>query len=368
MKVSFFTPVIEYKARRQEFDMAISNVLEEGCFILGKEVMKFEAQVKAYTGCKYAVGVASGTDGLTIASDLLDFRNNREVITSPFTFLASSSCIARLGGVPVFVDIDASTLSIDPNQIEYRITKKTAGILPVHLFNQMADMDGIMDISYRHNLKVLEDAAQAFGMNQGKGYAGTLGDMGVFSFFPTKTLGAYGDGGMIITNNESLYELALKYRTHGASSKYSYEYLGYNSRLDELQAAILNIKLNYIDESIKKRRQAAIWYIEGLKGCDGIKPVIPEDDKNPVYYVFNVLSERRSELCKALKENNIGFSIYYPLPLHLQKCFSYLGYKEGDFPIAERISHEILALPMYPELTHEEISHVCHTIRRFYMG
>jgi UDP-2-acetamido-2-deoxy-ribo-hexuluronate aminotransferase len=370
MKVNFYTSKREYEEKKSEFDSAIESVIESGNFILGDQVSSFEKSIADYTGAKYAVGVACGTDALVIASDILGFSNDKEVITSPFTFLASASCIARNGGKPVFVDIDEDTLSIDADKIEEKVNKNTAGILPIHLFNQMADMDKIMDIAGRHNLKVLEDAAEAFGMRRMyKGeykHSGTIGDYGIFSFFPTKTLGGYGDGGMIVTNDEHLYQMAKSFRVHGASKKYHYDYLGYNSRLDALQAAILSVKLKYIDNAISKRRKTAELYFEGLKDCEYIKFPKVKGDQKGVYYVFNILCEKRDDLSKYLKENGVGNSIYYPMPLHLQKCFEYLGYKKGDFPVAEKVSNEVLALPIFPEITSDEVEYVCKTILDFY--
>lgn len=371
MKVNFYTSGREYNEKKGEFDEAISSIIQKGNFILGEEEKSFEAQIQEYTGAKYAIGVASGTDALVIASDILGYSNGKEVITSPFTFLASSSCIARHGGKPVFVDINEDTFSIDTNKIEEKINKNTVGILPIHLFNQMADMDKIMELSNKYNLKVLEDAAEAFGMRwKGNGdtykHSGTIGHYGVYSFFPTKTLGGYGDGGMIVTNDEELAKLAKSYRVHGASQKYHYDHLGYNSRLDTLQAAILSVKLKYIDKAIKKRESVAKMYIERLSECEYINiPKVSGDQKN-VYYVFNILAKNRDGLAEYLKKNEVGNSIYYPMPLHVQKCFSYLGYKEGDFPIAERVSKEIIALPIYPEITKEEVEFVCQTILNYY--
>ncbi|MCM0647450.1 DegT/DnrJ/EryC1/StrS family aminotransferase [Clostridium swellfunianum] len=371
MKVNFYTSTREYTDKKLEFDAAIASVIENGISTLGKEVVNFEKAVEAFTGAKHAIGVASGTDALVIASDILGFKHGKEVITSPFTFLASTSCIAKHGAVPVFVDIDEETFNIDVNKIEDRITDKTAGIIPIHLFDQMSDMDTIMAISKQHNLKVLEDAAEAFGMRwKGNGseynHSGTVGDMGIFSFFPTKTLGAYGDGGMIVTNDDELAKLTKIYRVHGASKKYHYDYIGYNSRLDTIQAAVLSVKLKYINEAIAKRETIANWYKDRLKDIEGIKIPGIKGDQKPVYYVFNILAERRDELAEALKKNEIGYSIYYPVPLHLQKCFSYLGYKKGDFPVSEKASEKILALPIYPEITEAEVDFVCQTIRDFY--
>lgn len=371
MKVRFYSPQREYHEKKSEFDNAISKVLESGNFILGDEVSVLEETIKKYTGAKYAVGVASGTDALVIASDILGFKDGKEIITSPFTFLASASCLSKHNAKPVFVDVDEESLSIDANKIEEKITDKTIGILPIHLFSQMCDMDKIMKIAKSYNLKVLEDAAEAFGMRW-KGnstkfkHSGTIGDMGIFSFFPTKTLGCYGDAGMIITNDDRLGKLAKMFRVHGASKKYHYDYIGYNSRLDTIQAAILLVKLKYIDNSIKKRAEVAKLYEERLSSCKYIRFPKIKGNQHGVYYVFNIFAENRDKLATYLKENEIGNSIYYPIPLHLQKCFSYLGYKKGDFPVAEKLSKEVIALPIYPEITEEEIDFVCETIKKFY--
>lgn len=371
MKVNFYTSQREYNEKKDEIQKAILSVVENGAFIQGPEVKKLEEEVKRFTGAKYAVGVASGSDALVLASDILGFKNGAEVITSPFTFFASASCIARLGAKPVFVDIDEKTFNIDTSKIEEKITENTKGILPIHLFLQMANMDEIMEIANRHDLKVLEDAAEAFGMEwkgNSKSYrhSGTIGDFGIYSFFPTKTLGGYGDGGMIVTNNEELYNLAKIYRVHGASKKYTHDYIGYNSRLDSIQAAVLSVKMKYINESIRKREELASLYIQGLKDIKEVR--VPEiiGNQKGVYYVFNILAEKRDKLADYLKEKEIGFSIYYPKPLHMQKCFEYLGHKEGDFPVSEKISKEILALPMYPELKREEVEYICETIAEFY--
>ena len=371
MKVNFFTSEREYNQKKAEFDSAIESALKNGISTLGKQVSEFERSIENFTGAKYAIGVASGTDALVIASDILGFKDGREVITSPFTFLASTSCIARHGGKPVFVDIDGDTFNIDVNKIEEKINKNTVGIIPIHLFCQIADMDTIMEYAHKYNLRVLEDAAESFGMRwKGNGdslrHSGTIGDIGVFSFFPTKTLGAYGDGGMVVTNDEELARLLKAYRVHGASKKYHYDYIGYNSRLDTIQAAILLVKMKYIKDAIKKRETIAGWYTDRLKECQHIKfPKIKGDQEN-VYYVYNIMAERRDELAEYMKKNEVQYSIYYPMPLHLQKCFSYLGYKKGDFPVAEKVCQEIIALPIYPEITEDEVDFVCETIKNFY--
>ncbi len=321
---------------------------------------------------KHAIGVASGTDALVIASDILGFKDGKEVITTPFTFLASTSCIAKLRAIPVFVDIDEESCDIDVNQLSEKINENTAGILPIHLFNQMCDMDKIMGIANKNNLKVLEDAAEAFGMRwkmEGKEeykHSETIGDMGVFSFFPTKTLCGYGDGGMIVTNSDELNKKCRMFRVHGASKKYHYDYIGYNSRLDAMQAAILRVKLKYINDAIENRNRISKRYTDNLKGILQVKVQGIKQEQKNFYYVFNIFAESRDELMAYLSSKGIGTSIYYPKPLHIQKCFEYLGYKVGQFPITEAMCKKILALFIYTELRDEELDYVCDCIREFY--
>lgn len=370
MKVPFYDATREYNIYKTEFDKAINDVITSGAFILGKQVQDFEEAVCRYTGAKYAVAVANGSDALVITSDILGYKQGAEVLTPVFTFFASASCIARLGGKPVFCDVDEDTFCIDFKDAENRITDKTKGLLPVHLFLQTSDIASCMEIAKEYNLTVLEDAAEAFGMktfyNNEYIHAGLIGDFGVLSFFPTKTLGGYGDGGMIITNNEDLYKKAKSYRTHGSTKKYHHDYIGYNSRLDTLQAAILNVKLSYIDNAIKKREKHAKKYREMLNDIEQIKLPVIKDGNKEINYVFCIKAEKRDSLEEYLKSKNIGISIYYPVPLHLQKCFEYLGYKEGDFPIAEKLCKNVLALPMFPELTEDEVFYVCACIWEFY--
>lgn len=371
MKVNFYNSTREYIEKKNEFDDAIYKVLMSGKFIMGEEVEEIEALISSYTGAKYAVAVASGTDALVIASDILGFKQGKEVITSPFTFFSSVSCLYRNGAKPVFVDIDEDTFNIDTNLIEEKINKNTIGILPIHLFSQMANIDHIMSISKKYKLKILEDSAESFGMKWigAKNllyHSGTIGDLGIYSFFPTKTLGAYGDAGMIVTNDENLYKLAKSYRVHGATKKYYHDYVGYNSRLDTIQAAILKVKMKYIDESIEKRKIVADWYRDRLKNCSEIVLPRVKGKQKPVYYVFNIRSRKRDELQKYLKDYGIHTAIYYPKPLHLQKCFEELGYKKGNFPIAEKLCEEVLALPIYPEIRKDEVDYVCDKIQEFF--
>jgi dTDP-4-amino-4,6-dideoxygalactose transaminase len=369
MKVPFYDATREYSNHKAEFDRAIADVLLSGAFILGKQVADFEEQIQTYTGAKHAIGVANGSDALLIASEILGYRN-AGVLTPVFTFFASASCIARLGGKPIFVDVDEDTFCMDMKDAENRMTNNTKGIIPVHLFLQTAGMNECMALAERHKLSVLEDAAEAFGMRTTyrgeQHHAGTIGDFGVFSFFPTKTLGGYGDGGMIVTNNDELYQKAKSYRVHGSTKKYHHDYIGYNSRLDTLQAAVLSVKLSHIETAIQKRARHAERYRELLKDIAGIKLPLITHNNQEVNYVFCIQTEKRDALDAYLKTNGIGTSIYYPVPLHLQKCFEYLGHKKGDFPVAEKLCGCVLALPMFPELTADEVDFVCEKIKEFY--
>lgn len=370
MNVPFYTSTREYSDHKDEFDAAVRGVMERGDFILGNEVTEFEKEAAEWLGVKYAVGVASGSDALVLGSDILGFKDGAEVLTPTFTFFASTSCVARLGGKPVLVDMDEETLEMNVAQAAGKVSDKTVGIIPVHLFLQPTPMQAVMDLARSHNLKVLEDAAEAWGMESRVDgawrKAGTIGDIGGFSFFPTKTLGSYGDAGLMVTNDEELYRKIKSFRVHGSSVKYHHDYIGYNSRLDSLQAAVLRVKLRITNEAIAARARHAKHYTERLSGISGLRiPSIGEGSRG-VYYVYNILVSRRDELAAALKGKGIGTSIYYPIPLHLQKCFAYLGYKEGDFPVAERVCKQILALPIYPEMCDDEIDYVCDEISKFY--
>lgn len=371
MKVPFYTSTREYHERKAEFDAAVSDVMARGDFILGEDVTLFEKEAAAFLGVKHAVGVASGSDALVLGADILGFRDGAEVITPTFTFFASTSCVARLGGKPVLVDMDPETLEMDLVETGRRISENTKGIIPVHLFVQSTPMQGIMDLARKHGLKVLEDSAEAWGMESrvdGKNRkAGTIGDIGAFSFFPTKTLGGYGDAGLAVTNDDKLYEKLRSYRVHGSSVKYHHDYIGYNSRLDTMQAAILRVKLRRAENAISARARHAGHYSERLASIPGIRFPRINEGEGPVFYVYNILVPRRDELIAFLREKGIGTSVYYPIPLHLQKCFEYLGHKRGDFPVAERVCGEILALPMFPELTDDEVDYVCDAIVSFFV-
>lgn len=369
MTVPFFTATREYQNRKNEFDLAIKHVLERGDFILGNDVKEFENELASYANANFALGVANGSDALVLACDALGYKN-AEVITPVLTFFASTSCIVRVGGIPKFCDVDETDFCIDANMAGNLVNKKTRGILPVHLFSEMANMTAVKKIAAEYALSIVEDAAEAFGMKQTfngkKMSAGTIGDAGVYSFFPTKTLGGYGDGGAILTNDEKIFEKVKALRVHGAMKKYHHDFVGYNSRLDTLQAAILRVKLQKINEAILKRKKIADLYFEELK--DVAEIILPKTKpyNDAVFYVFQIRAKNRDALADFLHENEIGTAIYYPVPLHLQKCFSYLGYKKGDFPVAEKLCGEVLALPIFPELTDGEVHFVCEKIKEFY--
>jgi dTDP-4-amino-4,6-dideoxygalactose transaminase len=370
MTIPFYTSTREYQEHKSEFDTAVSGVMARGDFILGGEVAEFEHEAAVWLGSKYAIGIASGSDGLVIGADILGLRDGAEVLTPTFTFFASTSCVARLGGKPILVDMDEESLNMDLADAERRMTKATKGIIPVHLFMQTTPMAEVMALAKAHSLKVLEDSAEAWGMESKVGgawkKAGTIGDIGVYSFFPTKTLGAYGDAGLMVTDDEDLAKKIRSYRVHGSSVKYQHDYIGYNSRLDTMQAAILRVKLRKTDAAIAARARHGAHYNERLSGVADLRfPKIITGNR-AVYYVYNILAPRRDELVQYLKDKGIGTSIYYPRPLHLQKCFAYLGYKEGDFPVAERVSRQILALPIFPELRDDEVDYVCDEIAAFY--
>lgn len=372
MHVPFYSSTREYQKRKPEFDAAVQGVMERGDFILGGEVAAFEREAAAWLGAKYAVGLASGSDALVLASDILGFRDGAEVLTPTFTFFASTSCVARLGGKPLLVDMDEETLNMDLADASQKVTERTKGIIPVHLFQQCTPLQGVMDLAKKYGLKVLEDAAEAWGMKSLVDgvwrMAGTVGDIGIYSFFPTKTLGAYGDAGLAVTNDEGLYKLLKSYRVHGSSIKYQHDYIGYNSRLDTMQAAILRVKLSSTDQAIAARARHAAHYTARLSALPGLR--IPEVAavNGGVQYVYNILLDGRDALAAHLKEKEIGWSIYYPKPLHLQKCFAYLGHKEGDFPVSESVAKRIIALPIYPEITDDEVDYVCNEIAAFCRG
>jgi dTDP-4-amino-4,6-dideoxygalactose transaminase len=349
---------------REEIDRAVKQVLDHGRFILGPEVKQFETEVENMCGAKYAVGVASGTDALLLTLRACGVGPGDEVITSAFSFFASAGVISRLGARPVFVDIDPDTYNIDPQQIKKAITKKTKAIMPIHLFGQCADMDPILNIASQHNLKVIEDAAQAIGSKYKNRAVGLLGDAGCFSFFPTKNLGAAGDGGMVITNDDQLGELVRILRVHGGHFEYHHQIVGYNSRLDSIQAAILSVKLRHLTDWTEARRRNAARYDRELKGLP-LRTPVAEEWAYHIYNQYTIALEKRDGLIEWLKEKQVGHKIYYPVPFHLLECFSDLDYKKGQFPHCERASETVVSIPIFGEMTEAEQGEVINEIRDY---
>jgi len=357
-------PMLDLKAQymplKEEIKTAIKEIIESGQFILGQNVHNFEKEIAAYHHVTNAIGLASGTDSLHLCLKALGIKAGDEVITTPFTFIASAESIAYVGAKPVFVDINRNTFNIDVSKIEEKITSKTTAILVVHLFGQPVDMTEVMEIANRHKLFVVEDCAQAFGAKFKGKPVGSMGDAGCFSFYPSKNLGAFGDGGMMITNNPDLYEKVGMLRNHGTTGPYEHSFLGYNSRLDEIQAAILRIKLRQIDGYNQKRSKIAELYTSILRGSVTCPQEMP--DRSHVYHQYTIQSPARDKIQEALMNSSISSVVYYPLPLHLQKAFKYLGYSEGDLPVCETAAKEVLSLPIYPELEPEKAEHIARTI------
>lgn len=383
----------QYAAIRDEIREAIDRVADSQHFILGPEVEALEREVADYSQCEFGIGVSSGTDALLVALMAINLKPGDEVITTPYTFFATAGAVARLGGRPVFVDIDPLTYNLDPAQIEAAITERTRAIIPVHLYGQMVDMNPIMEVARRHQLIVIEDAAQAIGSEYEGRRAGSVGDMACFSFFPSKNLGGFGDGGMVTTNDAELARQVKLLRNHGYAPKYYNKVVGGNFRLDAIQAAVLRIKLKHLDSWTEKRQQNAAAYrrlfmeaelsiqpqlvgltnettqgeaFNKLEDMSGV--VLPFEAANVrhIYNQFIIRSGRRDKLLAHLKERKIGTEVYYPVPMHVQECFAELDYKMGDFPQSERAAHETLALPIYPELTESMMATVVEAIADFH--
>ncbi|MBD3166201.1 aminotransferase class V-fold PLP-dependent enzyme [bacterium] len=380
----------QYAAIKPEVQAQVQEVFDSQYFILGPKVVELEEAVAAYSHAKHAVGVSSGTDALLIALMAADIGPGDEVITTPYSFFATAGSIARVGATPVFVDIDPVTFNIDPARIEAVVSAKTRAVIPVHLYGQCADMDPIMEIAKRHKLVVIEDAAQAIGAEYKGRRAGSIGDYGCFSFFPSKNLGGAGDGGMVVTNDDGYAETLRALRVHGGEQKYYHRVIGGNFRLDALQAAVLNVKLKYLDSWTKGRQENADTYRElfhdaglvsdktvclqngcvdwpncGLKGGAGV--LLPDlvMDRH-IYNQFVIRVDRRDELREHLVERGIGHEVYYPVSFHEQECFTYLDYKQGDFPASECAAGTSLALPIYPELTEQQQREVVDAIKEFF--
>lgn len=368
VKVPFVDLKTQYSAISGEIGGSVSEVLQDCDFILGAKVRAFEGEFAAYCGSLYSLGVSSGTEALHLALRALGIGPGDEVITQANTFIATALAISYTGAIPVFVDIAEETFNLDPELLERAVTSKTKAIIPVHLYGRTGPIDEIRDLAARHNLSIVEDACQAHGAiydgKAGQARAGTLGDAGAFSFYPGKNLGAYGDGGAITTDNAELYAKLRMLRDYGQVVKYHHQVEGYNSRLDTIQAAVLSVKLKYLDRWNALRFQHAARYTELLSGIPEV--VSPQLCEGHVYHLYVVRAQERNGLAEFLNSRGIATGIHYPVPNHLQPAFGRLGYGKGSFPVTERLSEEILSLPIFPELRYGQIRHVADTIKDFY--
>lgn len=376
MKVSLLNLKLQYHGIREEVLKEIEKVCDNQSFILGENVKALEQEIAEYCNAKFAIGVASGTDAILLPLMAAGIGAGDRVITTPYTFFATAGSIARLNAIPVFVDIESDTYNIDPNKLEYVIKKQTAAqrarlkaIIPVHLYGQCAEMEPILKISKKHKLTVVEDAAQTIGAEYKGKRAGSMGDFGSFSFYPSKNLGGFGDGGMVTTNNERMAEKVRILRVHGSKPKYYHKFVGINSRLDEIQAAALRVKFKHLETWTNNRIERAERYNRLFKDAgvlDTASLPVKRADNRHVFNQYIIKVKKRDTLREYLSKQGIGTEIYYPVPLHLQECFRYLGYKKGDFPVSEKAAKETLALPIYPELTPEEQAYVVSKIVEFY--
>ncbi len=368
MNVPLLDLQLQYASLRDHVREAIDRVLDSQRFVLGDEMRKLETSIAAYVETKHSIACASGSDALLLALMALDVSAGDEIITTPFTFFATGAAITRVGARPVFVDIDPRTYNLDTSRVADVVTSRTKAILPVHIYGQCADMDPLLAISERRGVPIVEDAAQAIGATDRGDQAGSIGAIGCFSFYPTKNLGGAGDGGILTTNDDNLAQRLRRLRTHGGANEYEHSEVGVNSRLDELQAAVLNVKFPYLDNWSNERARKAMVYDEQL--LDGMSyELIPpscREEARHIYHQYVIrVSSHRDALMEHLKQHGVGTKVYYPIPLHRQECFAYLGYKEGEFPESERAARETLALPIYPELTETQQAYVIETIKSF---
>lgn len=365
MKVPFLDLRTQYASIHNEITAALRQVFESAAFAGGPFVERFEQEFASFCGCKFAVGVGSGTTALWMALLALGVRRGDEVITVPNTFIATCEAISFCGAKPVFVDIDETTYNMDPDLLKDAITPRTKAIIPVHLYGQMADMDRIMEIARAHGLLVIEDACQAHGAEYKGRRAGTIGDVGCFSFYPGKNLGAYGEAGAIVTNNSELAEKLRMLRDHGQVKKYYHSVVGWNGRMDGMQAAVLSVKLKYLAAWNEARRRNAQLYNELLASMDGVITPAEADYARHIYHIYAIRVENRDAFMSDLAQKDIGCGIHYPLPIHLQEAYRFLGHEKGSFPVVERCAGELVSLPMFAELTREQIEKVCQEIRSF---
>ncbi|HEU24517.1 MAG: transcriptional regulator [Mesoaciditoga sp.] len=368
VKIPLFDLTRQYKELRNEMIKKIDETISSGVVIMGQNVEEIEERIANYIGVKHAVAVGNGSDALVLALQSMGIGKGDKVITTPYTFFSTASAITRLGGIPIFVDVGEDfNINVDLVEKKIKSDKSIKAVIPVHLFGKSVNMEYLKSVCDRYGVKILEDAAQSIGSEVSVGgkrvKTASIGDAGILSFFPTKNLGAYGDAGMVLTNSDEIADKVKILRVHGSHQKYVHEEIGYNSRMDEMQAAILNVKFPHLDEWIDKRINAASKYSE-LLGDAVVCPAVPKD-RTHVFHQYVVRTERREELREYLTNEGVGTAIYYPIPLHLQQCFSFLNYKPGDFPVAEKLSKESLAIPMFPEITFEEQKYVANTIKKF---
>ncbi len=364
MQVPFLNPGAQTTALRAELIQALTEVLDRGHFILGPQVAALEQEIAAFVGAGLGIGVNSGSDALTLALRALDVGPGDEVITTPFTYIAPAESVIQVGAKLVFADIDPRTFTLDVAEVARRITPRTKAIIPVHLFGQAVGLDALLPLARERGIRIVEDCAQAIGATwRGRGL-GSIGDIGCFSFYPTKNLGADGDGGMCVTSDEALSKKLRMLRVHGIERRYYHDLHGYNSRLDEMQAAIVRVKLPHLKRWTERRGEIAARYSAGLAGSSVVVPHTSEGNAH-CWHVYAVLSDQRDALQTHLAANGVPTLIYYPQPLHLQKCYADVGWKPGDYPVAESVSRSILPLPMYPELTDAQVDHVIAVVREF---
>lgn len=365
MKVPFFSLTRQYAEIKDEIDVAVNGVISSGTYILGENASKFEGEFAEYCGARYAVGVASGSDALVLTLASLN-PGNSHVATVPHTFVSTVDAISKNNAAPKFVDVDESEYTMDVSLLPEAIDASTAGILPVHLYGHPADINQIRKIADENNLWVIEDAAQAHGSKYYGKHVGVIGDAACFSFYPSKNLGAYGDAGMVVTNSKELADNIRMFRNYGQQVKYHHKFVGYNSRLDEIQAAVLRVKLRYLDRWIEKKRRLAQIYNEELLDIE--KVVIPIERKYALhsYHLYVIKAQMREKLMKWLSSKGVDTAIHYPIPVHLQESYSHLGYRVGSLPVTERLSNEVVSLPMFPELTEDEALYVAKMIKTFY--
>ncbi|MEN8175907.1 MAG: DegT/DnrJ/EryC1/StrS family aminotransferase [Pseudomonadota bacterium] len=362
MTVPYLDLTEEFRALRDEWLAALSDMGSKAAFILGDNVKAFEQEAADYLGSKFALGVANGTDALVLSLRALGIGPGDEVITTPFTFFATAEAISLVGATPVFADVDASSFNLDPASVAARITPATRALLPVHIFGHPADLTELGEIADAANLALVEDAAQAWGARVGQRLVGSVGNTGCFSFYPAKVLGCYGDGGLVTTNDEDTLARLLQLRNHGATGPFLHAEVGYNSRLDEVQAAILRLKLPRIETAIAARGQVADWYDSGLAGSDALVPARPANGRH-AFNLYTIRHPRRDALRSALGDAGIGTNQCYPLGLHLQEVYRSLGYAPGDLPVVERLCTETLSLPVFPGMTEQQVETVCEVVQ-----